>query len=165
MRKITKITYTQTYNELSDAIFRYCYLRISDRETAKDLTQETFIKVWRYLENGNKVDNMRALMYKTASNLIIDEYRKRKTLSLDQLKLSGFDIPSRSHEDIHNCAMVKEIVEFMHKLDDKYKEVLILRYVDNLSSKEIAEIVGETQNNVSVRINRGFKKLKKIVNK
>src|SRR3989338_11402702 len=74
----------------SDAIFRYCYYRVFDREKAKDYVQETYLRPWKYLAEGRKVDNIRAFLYRTATNLIIDESRKKKATSLDQIIEKGF---------------------------------------------------------------------------
>ena len=84
MYKNTEImeAFTKAYDELSDAIFRHCWFRIGDRERAKDLMQETFTKSWQYISRGEKVDNLKAFLYRVANNLIIDEYRKKKELSL-----------------------------------------------------------------------------------
>ncbi len=57
----------------------------------------------------------------------------------------------------------EQAVELIKKLDEKYRDVLMLRYVDEMSVKEIAEIVGESENNVSVRIHRGLDKLEKLI--
>jgi len=55
-------------------------------------------------------------------------------------------------------------MEVLNKLEEPYRQAVTLRYVDGLSPKEIAEIVGESTNNISVRINRGIEKLKKYTN-
>src|SRR3989338_6887941 len=83
--------FMKAYDELSDAIFRHCYFRIGDRERAKDLMQDTFTKSWQYINQGTQVSNLRAFLYKVANNLIIDEYRKKKELSLDTMMTDGFD--------------------------------------------------------------------------
>ncbi|MBI2013635.1 MAG: RNA polymerase sigma factor [Candidatus Colwellbacteria bacterium] len=156
--------YLKSYEEFSDAIFRYCYLRISDRDRAQDLMQETFLNAWGYIKNGNKVLNFKAFIYRTATNLIVDEYRRRKkNMSLDKLQTFGFDKASTDHEAMFNGQIAREVIEFMEKLDDKYKEVLLLKFVEDLSYKEIAEVLGITEKNVSVRISRGSKKLRKIL--
>ena len=78
--------YLEAYEKFADGIFRHTYLRLGDREKAKDLTQETFLKVWQYLIGCKSVVNFKAFLYKVASNLIIDETRKKKTDSLDKMQ-------------------------------------------------------------------------------
>jgi len=65
--------FIDAYDKYSEAIFRHCYYRVFDRERAKDFVQETFCKTWKYIVDGNDIENIRAFLYKTANNLIIDE--------------------------------------------------------------------------------------------
>lgn len=64
-------------NEQYDKIYRFCYLRVSNRETAEDLTQETFL---RYLEHPqyHNIDKTLQLLYTIARNLCNDEFRRKK---------------------------------------------------------------------------------------
>jgi RNA polymerase sigma-70 factor, ECF subfamily len=155
----------QAYDEYSDAIFRYCCFKVSDREKAVDLTQDVFVKVWQYLLAqyllaGNEVENMKALLYKVARNLIIDEYRKKKFDSLDTMSEAGFEPADTGQLDTISIVEAGLLVERIKELPDAYSEVVFMRYVDDLSVKEIAEALGEQENNISVRIHRGLHKLK-----
>lgn len=154
--------FLQLYDDFADAVFRHCYFRLSDREKAKDLMQETFKKVWQHLIRGGGIDNKKAFVYKVANNLIIDSYRKKKDESLDAMMNAGFD-PGEDHtESIMTLIFAKKIEELLETLDDKYREAIVMRYIDGFSPKEIAEITSETENNVSVRIYRGLKKLREM---
>ena len=156
---------TDAYEKFGDAIFRYCFGQTSDREKALDLTQETFTRAWQYLSDGKKIEQIRPFLYRIATNAIIDDRRKRKTVSLDALMEEGFDYANGTDEQEQKEITFEsgQAVELIKKLDEKYKDVLMLRYVDELSVKEIAEIVGESENNVSVRIHRGLDKLEKLI--
>ena len=125
--------------------------------------QETFIKTWEYISRGGEIKNIRAFLYKVANNLVIDESRKKKALSLDALMEDGFDFGADERGKLENIISAKEALALMQKLDDGYKEVVLLRYVEDLSPKEIAEILGETENMVSVRIHRGIQKIKELI--
>jgi len=155
--------FQQAYEDYSDAIFRYCLVRIQQRELALDLTQETFIKTWEYLSDGKKVDNLRAFLYRVANNLIIDYVRKKKESSLDKLMEQGFDAPAEDRNTIHNALDAKYVIRMLGQIDEKYRTVILLRYVDDLPIKEIAEIVGKSENVVSVRIHRGVQQIKKLI--
>src|SRR4030042_4318451 len=140
----------QVYESLSDAIFRHCYFRLSDRERALDLMQETFIRVWDALADGQReIRNLKPFLYKTAHNLIIDEYRTRKnTLSIDKLKESGWDIKDENKVETsaETSIGIEKILKTLDKIDEKYRATIIMRYIDELSLKEIAEATGETIN-------------------
>lgn len=153
----------QAYDEHSDAIFRYCSFKVSDREKALDLTQDVFVKVWQYLLAGNEVENMKALLYKIARNLIIDEYRKKKFDSLDTMSEAGFEPVDASQLDTVSIVEAGLLIDRIKELPEAYSEVVFMRYVDDLSVKEIAEALGEQENNISVRIHRGLHKLKMTI--
>ncbi|HVV38903.1 MAG TPA: RNA polymerase sigma factor [Candidatus Paceibacterota bacterium] len=161
------------YERYNDELFRHCSLRLSDRERAVEITQEAFLKAWQYIEKGEVVREMRPFLYRTLHNLIIDEYRKMKSLSLEALVQNdegGGDIESLMPADETNTLEAaidrfegSRALEALKKLPDTYREVLVMRYVDSLSPKEIADAIGESENAVSVRVHRGLKKLKTLL--
>ena len=162
-----KAGFTKAYDEYADAIFRHCYFRLSDRERAKELMQETFIRTWDYmLKRNERIENLRAFLYKTANNLVIDEYRKaRGNQSLETMEENGFQ--PGSDESVTDEVSVKldseRVLEVIKEVDIKYRQAVIMRYIDDLSPKEMAKITGESQNNISVRINRGIRQLREIL--
>ena len=151
------------YDAYADALFRHCYFRLYDRELAKDAVQDTFMRAWEYLTNGNSIENMRAFLYRVANNVVIDKVRKHSSLSLDALHEKGFD-PRDEGQTTRVDAVVsgREALRVLNKLEDSYRTVLVMRYVDDLMPREIAAILGETENVVSVRIHRAMKKTKKL---
>lgn len=158
--------FAAAYDLYADAIFRHCYFRVHEREKAVDLMQETFMKTWEYLASGKKVENLRAFLYRTANNLIIDQARRaklRKEESLEDMQEEGFDVSGEDGRDIGTALDGRHVVATMKKIEEPYRSALILRYVDELSPKEISEVIGEPVNTVSVRINRGVKKLRSLL--
>lgn len=152
--------FVRAYDELSDALFRHCFFRVSDREKAKDLVQETFVKTWEYIASGKKVNNLKTFLYRVASNLIIDHYRKHKDVSLDALREFGFDRADLQGLNIEDEAEFLMACRILNSLEEKYREIIIWRYMEGLSPKEIAEISGISENAASVRLNRAVEKLK-----
>lgn len=160
--EVTEKQFIEKYEQNVDDLFRHCVFKVSDREVAKDLVQDTFVKVWVYIAGGKDIQNMRALLYKTLSNLIIDYYRKKKTLSLDQLNEFGFDRADDMARISFDQMDGERAVLLLQKLPQEYRDVLFMKYVDGLEMTEIAEIVGDTENTVTVRIHRGIKKLREL---
>ena len=151
------------YNDFSDAIFRHCFFRLSDREKAKDATQETFIRLWNYIAQGKEVGNVRSFLYTIANNIIIDEYRRKTTISLDRMQEeTGFDIGSDEHKGIEHRDDVERVQEIVREIPEQYREAFIMRHIDGLSVKEIAKITGDSENLISVRIHRAIEKIKHI---
>ena len=157
-------TLLQAYDEFADAIFRHCWFRVSDREKAKELTQETFLKAWQTLLSGEKIKKMKSYLYRIENNLIIDHYRKKKSLSLDELQEDGFDPGVDETEELENFIAGKEAMELLDNLPESYRQVIVMRYVDDRSVTEIADVIGVTPNVISVRLNRALKKLRSLYN-
>jgi len=162
--------FEEAFEAYSDELFRHASLRLSDRERAMELTQECFMKVWVYAKKeGNKdIQSLRPFLYRTLRNLIIDEYRKHKAVSLEamaernQADVEDYMIPDESNTleaaiDRHEGAVALAAVQ---ELPEPYREAVVMRYVDGLSPQEIAEAIGVSENVVSVRVHRGLKKLK-----
>ncbi len=151
------------YNEYSDAIFRHCFYRVSSRERAKELTQEAFMRTWKYIADGNSIGNIRAFLYRVTNNLIIDEYRKKKESSLDAMMEEGTEIGVEETGRIRDRIDGKITLGLLDKIETKYRQALIMRYIDDLSPEEISKVTNETPNTVSVHIHRGLKQVRKII--
>lgn len=158
--------FAEVYNEYADSIFRHCAYRCFDRERAKELMQEVFMKTWDYLVSGKDIDNIKAFLYRTANNILVDEARKaakRKTVSFEDMIEGGFDVVDEDGRDSARVFDAHIIVRVLHDLQEPYRTAMILRYIDEHSPKEIAHILNETANVVSVRLNRGMKMLRTLL--
>lgn len=153
------------YDAHGDAIFRFCALKISDREAAHDLTQETFTKAWDYARNGNEIKDWKPFLFRTAYNLIVDTYRKKRSVSLDQLvEDHDFAIVDEEAGKSIDTIELKRAREAIDRMDETYRDVLLLRFTEDLPPREIAQILGLSENVVSVRLHRGIKQLRKDLN-
>ncbi len=152
------------YEENADALFRHCFARVRDRELAKDIVQEAFTRTWTYIAKGNKVDHLRAFLYRTLHNAIVDTMRKKRSVSLDVMnEEDGFEpeaepteLPAEIREEI------KDAVRLLSSLDEMYSAVITMRYIDQLTPGEIAHTLNISENVVSVRIHRGIKQLREL---
>lgn len=162
--------FLKAFEEYNDALFRHAIMRISNREKAIDLVHDTYTKVWSYVREGYEIESFRPFLYKVLNNLIIDEYRKRKELSLDAiLEQEGvyegtFDeLTENSVEQMAATIDGRKAFELLEELPDQYKEVILLRFVDQLGPNEISELIEESQNVISVRLHRGLKLLRQKI--
>jgi RNA polymerase sigma-70 factor, ECF subfamily len=155
--------FLRAFEEWSQALFNHSYYRVSNREIAKDLVQETFTKTWEYLAGGKTIDNLKSFLFKVLNNLITDHYRKKKSDSLDVLQEAGFDVAGSDDEKIVSLSESQNAIKALKELDERFRQVVVMRYIDELSPREIASIIGESENAVSVRINRSLRKLKEIL--
>lgn len=156
------MTFKRAYDQYAEAIFRHCYFKTGDRELAKDLVQQTYLQAWTYLSSGQEVKDFRPFLYRLANNLVIDWYRKKKTESLDSLLEEGFE-PTAPEEAPSQKAEFNQALKFLNRLDEEDKQLIVWRYVEDWSPKDIATIMNDNENNVSVRIHRALAKVKKII--
>ncbi|TSC58862.1 MAG: RNA polymerase sigma factor, sigma-70 family [Candidatus Peregrinibacteria bacterium Greene0416_19] len=157
-------TFEQAFHEYRDGIFRHCYFHVFDREGALDLTQETFVKTWQYVAGGNDIENVQAFLYKVATNLIYNDARRKKALSLETLQEEGFDPPSHDENLARDVIAEERVLRVLQKIEEPYRSAVTLRFIEGLQPAEIAEATGETANTISVRINRGLKQLRSHLN-
>ena len=162
--------FLEAYETYSDPIFRFCFFRLNDRELAKDTMQETFAKTWSMVSKSDfQIHNVKAILYKIAGNLIIDEYRRRGrrgvTQSLEVLQEDGFD-PSEENtvDSLVNILDGEKAITLISQIKEPYGESVFMRYVQDLTLSEISQITGESENTISVRIHRGISILKKLYN-
>ncbi len=164
--------FLKAFDEYADALFRHAVYRLSDRERAIEIVHDTFTKVWGYIRGGHEIDSYKPFLYKVMNNLIIDEYRRRKELSLDAI-LEGEGVSEASFPELYEGGIeevtfsldAKQASDLIVELPLVYREVLTLRFVDGLGPKEISELIEESENVVSVRIHRGLKTLKEMIEK
>lgn len=160
----THTQFLKAYDKYADAIFRHCYFRVGNKEDAEELTQEVFIKSWKFLADGGVVKSVQAFLYRVARNCIIDFMRKKRdATSLDVLRDSGFEPTKDDTEHLNNMLDSKSALLKLAQLETVYKEILLLRYVDGLQPKEIATILQLTPNVVSVRLHRAKKHMKNLI--
>lgn len=160
--------FQEIYDAESDAVFRFCLLRTSDRELSLDLTQEVFLRYWNTLCRERVIKNSRAFLFTVARNLVIDWYRKKKTTSLESLFPEGGEdksaLFSSGENEVETNVEAGYLIREINSLDEIYRDVVYLRYVEGLKPQEIGEVIGVSANVVSVRINRGIKILREKLN-
>ncbi len=161
-----KEEFLAAFNEHSDALFRHAFFRLSDRERALDLTQDTFIRAWDFVRAGGDVRTPKSFLFRIMNNLIIDEYRRTKTESLEEKLESNpaFEAQFASDNELETAYDEERMIEYVRsaigELSVEYRTVVTMRYVDGFSPREIARMIGTTENAVSVRIHRAVKQLK-----
>jgi RNA polymerase sigma factor (sigma-70 family) len=151
------------YDAYSDAIFRQCYFKTSDREVAKDLTQEVFTKTWDYLMQGKTVDNLKSFIFTVAGNCIKDWYKKRRAIPESAFEHDPFANFSDESQNSEIGAEVTVVMRALETLEPRDRDAITMRFVEGLPPREIAGILGERENTVSVRITRALKKLRSLI--
>lgn len=154
--------FNEAWGQYSDALFRHCLFRVSNRETALDLVQETFTKTWAQISCGEVIERFQPYLYHVLNNLIIDFYRKKKSVSLDALADDGFDPAGSGADEIIDHAEGSLLMKLLEELPEHDRTVIVMRYIDGLQVTQIARVLKESENSVSVRLHRALKKLKQL---
>ena len=163
MNEVQKHNSFQTlYADHNDALFRFCLTKVRDRHVAIDLVQESFIRLWDYIEKQDDLTYPKALLYRIAHNLVVDWARKKKAQSLDTILDAGLELASNEDLGPDHVSRddMRSVLRTMEKLPASYREVVMMRYVDGLSVTEIADLSGEQANTISVRLHRAMEKLR-----
>jgi len=166
-----KQAFIKAYDLYIDQLYRFIYFKVGSREEAEDLCSAVFLKTWNYILTNSLKDEktLKALLYKIARNLIIDHYRKnrvRETVSLDHGH--GIEVIDEKQDTDRDLEIKTDLLVLETKLPelkDEYREVIILRFVNELSIKEISEILAKSKGNVRVLVYRALNALRELVDK
>lgn len=158
---------TKAYGELydlhADRVRRYLVFKLPRQEDAEELTSEVFLRGWEYMTSSG-VDNAGAFFFRVARNLVADFYRRKPPI--EEVSEKAFEnLPSS--EQLENDVAVKvesdDLIEKLRELKEEYREVLVMRYLSEMSVKEIASTLERTPNSVRVTLHRAKKALQEIV--
>lgn len=154
----------QIYQLFYKRIYRYCYFNLSRNEAAQDVCQETFVRAFKALSSFSqkKGGSFQAFLFKIARNLIIDLSRKKKEVSIENYQ-QQVDPAQDLDEKLQRQENIAEVRNALAKLDEKDRQIVILRYFEEMTTYEAAKIVGIREGNLRVRTHRILKKLKEII--
>lgn len=158
--------YAVLYDHYIARIYRFLYFKVSQKEEAEDLTSEVFLKTWNYLIDNNKKDikSFSGLIYRVARSKLTDFYRQRaqrNECALDEIiTIAGGEDQIQRIDTAHDMS---HILRSLKRLKHEYQEIIFLRYIEELSVKEIAEVLGKSGTNIRVTLHRALSVLKKIL--
>jgi RNA polymerase sigma-70 factor, ECF subfamily len=151
----------QLYDQYHNEIFVYIFIMLGERQQARDLMQETFVKAFVNIENFRGDANPKTWLYRIARNLTID-YQRRKKLSTymkDYFTLNK--VEQRTPEEIIELGeSVHLLYQALSKLKKEYRDVIILRKIKELSIKETAAILLWKESRVKTNLRRGLEALR-----
>jgi RNA polymerase sigma-70 factor, ECF subfamily len=163
--------YELLVHRYKNPLINYIYRFLGDYEACADIVQETMIKVYRNKDSYKSIAKFSTWIYTIAGNLARTEYQRRKRRNIFSISSYGddnetFDIPDESaRPDVITDSGIKDeiIQKALLKVSDSYREMVILRDIQELSYEEIAEVTGITVGTVKSRINRGRNQLQKLL--
>lgn len=159
---LLKSVLSVAHQDFEKMLTQYAFSKVHNHETSEDMIQVTFMKTWRYLVKRGKIDLMKAFLYHVLNNLIIDEYRKKNTTSLDILLEKGFQPSTSDVRQLFNYLDGKTVLVLIQRLPKTYQKVMRMRYMEELSLEEISLVTGQSKKTIAVQLHRGLKKLREL---
>jgi RNA polymerase sigma-70 factor, ECF subfamily len=154
-----------------DKIYQLCYRMLGNAHEAEDIAQEAFIRAYVNIHTYDMSKKFSTWLYRIATNLSIDRIRKKKPDYFLDAEIAGTDgltmysqvaaEEKLPEEEIETMELQQTIQNEILKLPDKYRSVIVLKYIDELPLKEISEILDIPIGTVKTRIHRGREALRK----
>jgi RNA polymerase sigma-70 factor, ECF subfamily len=162
--------YAEIVEIYKDKVFQLCYRMLGNRHEAEDMAQEAFIRAYVNIASFNINLKFSTWLYRIATNLCIDRIRKKKPDFYLDAEVSGTDGLTMYSQVAADTALPEEEVESIElqeiiqreisKLPEKYRSVIVLKYIEELSLNEISEILDMPLGTVKTRIHRGREALR-----
>ena len=152
--------FVSIYNRHRSAVYTFCLKMLLDRDGAQDVMQETFLRVYENRTRLLNAGSFRAWLFTIARNQCLNTLRRdRRNVPLDPEDESVLALPEASLSRMEANEEIDRVNEFLIRLKDEYREVLILREYQNLSYEEIAAITRSTVSAVKSRLFKARRKL------
>jgi RNA polymerase sigma-70 factor (ECF subfamily) len=164
-----KEAFGKFYDLYISRIYRFIFFKVNSIHDAQDITSEVFLKIWQYVKEDRDIKNLNAFTYMVARNSVIDFYRQRSKKEDREETIEENRMPMIIDEDSdllkkQNISFdVQRMMAGLDNLKDEYKEIIALRFLDELSIEEISQILGKTKGTIRVLIHRALNALKGCV--
>jgi RNA polymerase sigma-70 factor (ECF subfamily) len=165
--------YSEIVEIYKDKVFQLCYRMIGNIHEAEDLAQEAFIRAYINIDSYHMDKKFSTWLYRIATNLSIDRIRKKKpdvfldaevkgTDGLTMYSQFAADVNTPEHE-VESLELQQTVQEEILKLPDIYRAVIVLKYIEELSLKEISHILDLPVSTIKTRMHRGRAALRKTL--
>ncbi|MFA5762365.1 MAG: sigma-70 family RNA polymerase sigma factor [Bacilli bacterium] len=158
--------FAMLYNEYYTPVFRYLYGRLRDKDQANDLAQTVFLKVYEALGRVEANDTPLKYFFTVARNSLIDYWRKKKSVRLDDNEELRQNIPdprATQIEMVESMEISAQVRGALDRLELDDQEIITLKYFNGFSAREISEQIGISEEAVRQRQCRALKLLKEIL--
>ncbi len=149
------MTFEEIHKAYWPKIYRQCMGYMNDPDVAKDITQETFIKVWQHLPKFRNESSIDTWIFRIAVNTCLGQIRKDKKMPKSELPKEIFE-----ENPLNNEPQVQFLYKCISELPE-IERIIISLELEDLKQKEIAKVVGLSESNVRVKIHRIKEKLTK----
>ena len=165
-RKLDRAALVAIFDAYAPVIYKYVLRLCGDCAEADDIVGEVFAQLLKQLKEGKGPrDNLRSYLYQIAYHKVVDQARDEKHLAEldDGLSSGGVDSLHLQNEQQEQMEAIQAII--LERLSEDQRHVISLRFIENFSIKETAEIVGKNVSNVKVIQNRALGKLRRLMDR
>ena len=151
------------YDRYQPMIYRFVMIKVGRREEAEDITHQVFLSAWQKVRSyKHRGFPFSSWLYQIARNQVIDHYRSRKgDVSLDKADPEAFASAADPSADLSKKLQLEKVRSAVARLKPDYQDVIILRFVEDLSLKETAAALRKTEGAVKLVQHRAVRELKK----
>ena len=159
--------YNQYYDQYKQKVYNFFFYRLErDSALVDDLTSDTFMKAYEKFDSYDDTYTFSTWIYTIARNTLTDYFRRNKQVqSLETMQEEGHDIADEGSVDFESQLSaemsVDQVKEILDDLPAQQRECIILKYLEQMETKDIAEVVGQSEANVRQLVSRGMKRLRK----
>ncbi len=153
------------YDKYFDPIYRFVFLKTGNKTDAEDISHQVFLSAWQKIEKYEfRGFPFSSWLYKIASNAVIDHWRTKKpTVSIELVKDDLLSDLPNFHEEADQKVSLGLVREAIAKLESDQQDVIVMKFVDELSNKEIAATLGKSEGAIRVIQHRALRQLKKLI--
>jgi len=153
------------YDRYLPKIYRFVLIKVSKRDDAEDITHQVFLNAWQNIRSyRHRGFPFSSWLYRIARNMVIDFYRTRRSHADIESVPEEFLVHNSGSLEFMDTKIELELVaKSIRKLKDDEQNILLLKFVDELSSKEIANIIEKSEGAVRVMQHRALKQLRSII--
>jgi RNA polymerase sigma-70 factor, ECF subfamily len=157
--------FTELYDLYFEKIYRFIFFRVGHKEVAEDLTEDTFIKVFRSLPSLNQESSFESWLYQIARNKVIDYYRsKRQVVPLEEVE-NTLEYETNVIDIVNLENQQKIFIKLLKELTSEQQTVIKLKFLENLDNDKIAAIMNKNEGAIRVIQHRAITKLKDLISR
>lgn len=156
----------ELYDKYLSQIYRFIFLRVRQKDDAEDLAQKVFLKAWKNIDGFKMVEGAKfsSWVYKISRNTIIDYYRTNKEhADIDSIPENLVISQYNNEETFDQALKIEKVIKSIGKLNENDQEIIIMKFVEDMTNVEIAELLDKNEVAVRVAGHRALKRLRKIM--
>jgi len=165
LKQGSKQAFDAIYDLYAGRLYLYCLKYSDTSETAEEVVQNVFVRLWRIREKIKREDSLKSLLFIISKNCLVKEYHKRKRIPRFE-DFSGMDIPAdgvSAESDIESETGAEYLKAQIGKLPETQRKVVMLSKFSQLSNREIAQMLDLSEQTVRNQLSLGLQKLKRTL--